>query len=79
MSLLDPKNWQSQSLSGPEHTITEPATGDSLGTVRLATAEDVETAAVTARAAQTEWARAPGDSARRFQYFDRRRDLTEAK
>jgi benzaldehyde dehydrogenase (NAD) len=59
MSLLDPKTWQSRTLSGPEHPVTEPATGDTLGTVTLATAADVEAAAGAARAAQGEWARAP--------------------
>ncbi|MEV6195546.1 aldehyde dehydrogenase family protein [Streptomyces sp. NPDC051920] len=59
MPLLDPTTWQSRPLSGDEHTVTEPATGDSLGTVTLAAAEDVVTAARTARAAQTEWARTP--------------------
>ncbi|KOG34202.1 benzaldehyde dehydrogenase [Streptomyces resistomycificus] len=59
MPLLDPKTWQSRTLSGPEHTITEPATGDTLGTVTLASAEDVGTAAEAARSAQAEWARVP--------------------
>ncbi|MER5400258.1 benzaldehyde dehydrogenase [Streptomyces sp. NPDC002599] len=59
MPLLDPTTWQSRPLSGDEHTVTEPATGESLGAVTLAGAEDVATAARTARAAQTEWARAP--------------------
>ncbi|WP_328445419.1 benzaldehyde dehydrogenase [Streptomyces sp. NBC_00386] len=59
MPLLDPTTWQSRPLSGDEHTVTEPATGESLAAVTLAGAEDVATAARTARAAQTEWARAP--------------------
>lgn len=59
MPLLDPKTWQSRTLSGPEHAVTEPATGDTLGTVTLATAEDVGTAAEAARTAQAEWARVP--------------------
>ncbi|MFE2538261.1 benzaldehyde dehydrogenase [Streptomyces sp. NPDC059371] len=59
MPLLDPTTWQSRPLSGDEYTVTEPATGESLGTVTLAAAEDVASAARTARAAQTEWARAP--------------------
>ncbi|WP_028798721.1 benzaldehyde dehydrogenase [Streptomyces sp. 142MFCol3.1] len=59
MPLLDPTNWQSRPLSGGGHTVTEPATGDSLGAVTLATAEDVATAARTAGAAQPEWARLP--------------------
>ncbi|MER5911257.1 benzaldehyde dehydrogenase [Streptomyces sp. NPDC001982] len=59
MPLLDPKTWQSRALSGPEYTVTEPATGDTLGAVTLATPEDVHTAARDARTAQREWARAP--------------------
>ncbi|MFE6821396.1 aldehyde dehydrogenase family protein [Streptomyces sp. NPDC057690] len=59
MPLLDPKNWQSRTLSGPRYTVTEPATGDPLGTVDLAGAADVGPAAEAARAAQTEWARLP--------------------
>ncbi|USQ84786.1 benzaldehyde dehydrogenase [Streptomyces phaeoluteigriseus] len=59
MPLLDPTTWQSRSLSGPTYPVTEPATGDSLGTVVLAGAEDVAPAAEAALAAQAEWARAP--------------------
>jgi benzaldehyde dehydrogenase (NAD) len=59
MPLLHPKTWQPRTLAGPAHTVTEPATGDTLGTVTLATADDVGTAAETARTAQTEWARVP--------------------
>ncbi|MGW6518063.1 MULTISPECIES: aldehyde dehydrogenase family protein [unclassified Streptomyces] len=59
MPLLDPKNWQSRPLSGPRYTVTEPATGDPLGTVDLAGAADVGPAAEAARAAQAEWARLP--------------------
>ncbi|MGW4755976.1 benzaldehyde dehydrogenase [Streptomyces chartreusis] len=59
MPLLDPSTWQSPSLSGGEYAVTEPATGDRLGTVTLATAEDIGTAAQVGRAAQTEWARVP--------------------
>ncbi|MGW1952843.1 benzaldehyde dehydrogenase [Streptomyces sp. NPDC001920] len=59
MPLLDPKAWHSSSLSGGEYTVTEPATGDPLGTVTLADAEDVGTAARTARDAQSEWGRLP--------------------
>ncbi len=44
MTLLDPKNWQSRPLSGPEYPVTEPATGDTLGTVTLAAAEDIRPA-----------------------------------
>ncbi|MFV8182834.1 benzaldehyde dehydrogenase [Streptomyces sp. AF1B] len=59
MPLLDPKTWQSRPLSGPEYAVTEPATGDTLATVALASAEDVGTAAEAARAAQTAWAHQP--------------------
>ena len=45
MSLLDPKSWQPHPLSGPEYAVTEPATGDTLATVTLAGAEDVERSA----------------------------------
>ncbi|MFJ3897973.1 aldehyde dehydrogenase family protein [Streptomyces sp. NPDC090083] len=59
MTLLDPKTWQSRPLSGPEYPVTEPATGDTLGTVTLAAAEDVRTAVAAARGAQAAWARLP--------------------
>ncbi|MEU8649858.1 aldehyde dehydrogenase family protein [Streptomyces sp. NPDC048737] len=59
MPLLDPTARQSRSLSGPVHTVTEPATGDALGTVVLAGAQDVAPAAQAALAAQAEWARVP--------------------
>ncbi|MGV9455458.1 aldehyde dehydrogenase family protein [Streptomyces sp. NPDC003635] len=59
MPLLDPKSWQPRPLKGGEHTVTEPATGDPLGTVTLAAAEDVAPAAEAARAAQAEWGRLP--------------------
>ncbi|MER6961531.1 MULTISPECIES: benzaldehyde dehydrogenase [unclassified Streptomyces] len=59
MPLLDPQTWQPRTLSGPRYTVTEPATGDQLGRVVLAGAEDVGPAAEAARAAQTEWARLP--------------------
>ncbi|MFE9927014.1 benzaldehyde dehydrogenase [Streptomyces sp. NPDC005774] len=59
MPLLDPTTWQSRPLSGPDHTVTEPATGEQLATVTLATGEDVGTAAEASRAAQAEWARTP--------------------
>ncbi|OIJ66499.1 aldehyde dehydrogenase family protein [Streptomyces mangrovisoli] len=62
MSLLEPKTWQAGRpgpLSGPEYTVTEPATGEALGTVTLAGGEDVALAARAGRAAQHAWARAP--------------------
>jgi benzaldehyde dehydrogenase (NAD) len=59
MALLDPNTWQSRPLSGGEYAVTEPATGDTLASVTLASAEDVTAAAVSARAAQTVWASTP--------------------
>ncbi|MGW1067630.1 aldehyde dehydrogenase family protein [Streptomyces aureus] len=59
MPLLDPTTWQSRPLRGGEYTVTEPATGEGLGTLALATAEDVADAARTARSAQAAWAAAP--------------------
>ncbi|CCK25570.1 Benzaldehyde dehydrogenase [NAD+] [Streptomyces davaonensis JCM 4913] len=59
MALLDPTSWQPRPLKGGEHTVTEPATGEALGTVDLAAAEDVAPAAEAARAAQAQWARLP--------------------
>lgn len=59
MPLLDPRNWQSRPLSGAEHPVTEPATGETLATVTLASGADVSTAAAAARAARTEWGRTP--------------------
>ncbi|MER6015241.1 aldehyde dehydrogenase family protein [Streptomyces bluensis] len=59
MPLLDPKTWQSRTLSGGEYAVTEPATGETLATVTLSSADDVATATGQARAAQAEWARTP--------------------
>ncbi|TPQ18074.1 benzaldehyde dehydrogenase [Streptomyces sporangiiformans] len=59
MPLLDPKTWQSRTLSGAEYAVTEPATGDTLGAVTLATGEDVRAATRAAHAAQHDWARTP--------------------
>ncbi|UNM12738.1 benzaldehyde dehydrogenase [Streptomyces formicae] len=59
MPLLDPKTWQPVRLSGGESVVVEPATGESLGTVDLATPEDVTTGAQSAAAAQSAWARTP--------------------
>ncbi|MFE4964273.1 benzaldehyde dehydrogenase [Streptomyces sp. NPDC056660] len=59
MPLLDPKTWQASALSGPQYAVTEPATGDTLGTVILAAPADVSPAATAARAVQRDWARAP--------------------
>ncbi|MEU5432544.1 benzaldehyde dehydrogenase [Streptomyces sp. NPDC020719] len=57
MPLLDPKTWQSRTLSGIAYEVTEPATGESLGAVTLAGADDVAAAVAEARAAQPGWAR----------------------
>ncbi|MFD7696700.1 benzaldehyde dehydrogenase [Streptomyces sp. NPDC059805] len=59
MPLLDPQSWQPRLLSGGEHTVTEPATGEALGTVTLASADDVTTAARAAHGARNAWARLP--------------------
>ncbi|MER6152470.1 aldehyde dehydrogenase family protein [Streptomyces hirsutus] len=59
MPLLDTTTWQPRPLSGPDRTVTEPATGEQLATVTLATGEDVGVAAEVGRAAQAEWARTP--------------------
>ncbi|MGW0315906.1 benzaldehyde dehydrogenase [Streptomyces flavidovirens] len=59
MPLLDPKTWQPVRLTGGESDVVEPATGETLGRVTLATADDVGTAARTAGAVQTAWARTP--------------------
>jgi benzaldehyde dehydrogenase (NAD) len=54
--------WNGSWIEGHGGTVdsTEPATGASLGTVGLANAEDVAAAAITASAAQAEWAATPG-------------------
>ncbi|MBC9713847.1 benzaldehyde dehydrogenase [Streptomyces sp. TRM66268-LWL] len=59
MPLLDPKTWQSRPLGGGEHAVTEPATGEELARVMLASPEDVATATAAARAAQAAWAATP--------------------
>ncbi|MFM9369915.1 benzaldehyde dehydrogenase [Streptomyces sp. Da 82-17] len=59
MPLLDPKTWQPYTLHGGEHTVTEPATGEELGTVGLADGDDVTAAAEAAEAAQRAWAAIP--------------------
>ncbi|WP_274564432.1 benzaldehyde dehydrogenase [Streptomyces spiramyceticus] len=59
MPLLDPKTWQPVRLSGGESDVVEPATGESLGRVALATADDVGAAARAAGAAQAAWASTP--------------------
>ncbi|MEU5110711.1 benzaldehyde dehydrogenase [Streptomyces longwoodensis] len=59
MPMLDRATWQPRPLSGSAYTVTEPATGEALGTVALAAAEDVGPAVEAAVAVQREWARAP--------------------
>ncbi|WP_030951470.1 aldehyde dehydrogenase family protein, partial [Streptomyces sp. NRRL S-481] len=59
MPLLDTHTWQPRTLTGPGYTVTEPATGQALGPLTLATPEDVGAAAGSAATAQREWARAP--------------------
>ena len=67
MALLDQSRWNDQIFdggawragSGATSEVIEPATGDSLGQVTLATPEDVARAAQTAADAQREWAALP--------------------
>ncbi|MGW2938458.1 aldehyde dehydrogenase family protein [Streptomyces sp. NPDC001156] len=56
---LDPQTWQPHRLTGAEYAVTEPATGDTLATVTLASEQDVEFVAGLARTAQRSWADAP--------------------
>ncbi len=58
MSYIDPKVWEGQSLGGGWTNIVEPATGDVIGRVGVATADDVATAAKAAAVAQRDWAAA---------------------
>ncbi|MFD9306373.1 aldehyde dehydrogenase family protein [Streptomyces sp. NPDC060048] len=59
MPLLDPTFWQDgPTLTGGTAPVTEPATGQTLATIDLAAPGDVAEAAVRARAAQRDWARA---------------------
>jgi acyl-CoA reductase-like NAD-dependent aldehyde dehydrogenase len=46
-------------LTGPEHAVVEPATGDTLGTVILASEPDVAVAADAAHTARRAWAKSP--------------------
>ncbi|MFF5955116.1 benzaldehyde dehydrogenase [Streptomyces luteogriseus] len=59
MPLLDTRAWQPRRLAGAGYTVTEPATGQALGTFALAAPEDVEAAAGRAATAQRAWARTP--------------------
>lgn len=59
MPLLDPTLWQDgPTLTGGAAPVVEPATGRTLATLDLAAPADVAEAAVRARAAQRDWARA---------------------
>lgn len=62
-ALLRPAVWQDRIFNGGwiashggTHTFTEPATGEQLGRIGLADADDVARAAAEARAAQPAWA-----------------------
>jgi benzaldehyde dehydrogenase (NAD) len=67
MALLDQSRWNDQIFeggawrpgSGAAADVIEPATGDSLGQVTLATPDDVTRAAQVAAGAQREWAALP--------------------
>ncbi|MCB5180306.1 aldehyde dehydrogenase family protein [Streptomyces antimicrobicus] len=59
MPLLDPTIWQDgPTLRGGTAPVLEPATGRTLATLDLAAPPDVAEAALRARAAQQDWARA---------------------
>jgi benzaldehyde dehydrogenase (NAD) len=66
MSLLDPALWSGRTHvggwtapTGGTAPVTEPATGEVLDVIGVATPEDVAAAAERAARAQTAWARAP--------------------
>lgn len=65
MTLLDKEVWAKKFLSDgwrdatSEYPVVEPATGEALGAVGLATAEDVRAAAARAAEAQRAWAQTP--------------------
>src|SRR3954449_3719278 len=67
MALLDGVAWEGKVFKGGAWTdgrggtypVVEPATGDELGTMGLADAEDVAEAAASAAEAQKEWAALP--------------------
>ena len=66
MSLLDDAKWHSNIFLGEwtkggagDYSVIEPATGDELGRVGLASVEDVATASTRASEAQREWAALP--------------------
>ncbi|MCZ4618725.1 aldehyde dehydrogenase family protein [Rhodococcus qingshengii] len=66
MTFLDPNLWQGkinsngwQTGKGGDLKVTEPATGAILGTLGLATSDDVRLAAERAAEAQVQWAQTP--------------------
>ncbi|MFF4750202.1 benzaldehyde dehydrogenase [Streptomyces sp. NPDC002514] len=66
MSLLDPTQWSGKAhvgtwtaMTGGTAPVVEPATGELLGTIGVATPEDVANAAERAARAQSAWARTP--------------------
>ncbi len=66
MTLLDPSSWHGRMFSGTwvepgggQAAVVEPATGAELGTIGLASAADIRTAAAAAAAAQPAWAATP--------------------
>ena len=66
MTLLDSTTWTGQLFSdgwreslGGTREVAEPATGNSIGVVGVANAEDVRQAAASAAKAQPEWAATP--------------------
>jgi benzaldehyde dehydrogenase (NAD) len=66
MSLLDPAIWSGKAClgswtatTGGSAPVVEPATGEVLGQIGVATPDDVRTAAARAASAQQAWARLP--------------------
>src|SRR6266511_1365407 len=64
MALMDPATWTDRIYSGGwvtpaggSYPVVEPATGEELGRLGLADAEDVKRATARAASAQPEWAR----------------------
>lgn len=66
MSLMNPATWQGKIFTGSwefgaaaDVRITEPATGETLGTLGVGSAADIDQACKTAAAAQQAWADTP--------------------
>lgn len=67
MNLLDPAGWRSRILLGDDWTesaggdraVVEPATGNEIGRIGIASADDVRRGAKAAARAQAAWARTP--------------------